>query len=164
MTLREAIEQYIAWRQAHGAKFHSGAALLHLFLNGIDEEIACDAVTDAQVCAFLAGIRPLTRYRANKYSALAGFYRYAISRGYASRSPLPDDEPKTRPSPPPYIYSHDEIRRLLDAIDLCRRRAVQLDAHLRDPLIFDLRIDAQLIEHTYRSQFLTMLPPVDVGV
>ena len=26
MTLREAIEQYILWRQAHGAKFTSGAA------------------------------------------------------------------------------------------------------------------------------------------
>ena len=92
-------------------------------------EINCDAVTDEKVCAFLAGKGPLTRYRANKFSALAGFYRYAISRGYASRSPLPDDEPKTRPSRPPYIYSHDELRRLFDAIDLCRRRAVQLDAH-----------------------------------
>ena len=35
---------------------------------------------------------------------------------------------------------------------------------LRDPLIFCFRIDAQLIEHTYRSQFLTMLASVDVGV
>ena len=129
MTLQKAIEKYIAWRQAHGTKFHSGAVLLHLFLNSIDGEINCDAVTDEQVCTFLAGKGPLTRYRANKFSALAGFYRYAISRGYASRSPLPDDEPKTRPSPPPYIYSHDELHRLFDAIDLCRRRAVQLDAH-----------------------------------
>ena len=35
---------------------------------------------------------------------------------------------------------------------------------LRDPLIFCFRIDAQLIEHAYRSKFLTMLPPADVGV
>ena len=48
MTLRKAIEQYIAWRQAHGTKFHSGAVLLHLFLNSIDGEINCDAVTDEQ--------------------------------------------------------------------------------------------------------------------
>ena len=70
MMLRKAIEQYIAWRQAHGTKFHSGAVLLHLFLNRIDGEINCDAVTDEQVCAFLAGKGPLTRYRANKFSAL----------------------------------------------------------------------------------------------
>ena len=37
---------------------------------------------------------PLTRYQENKYCALAGFYRYAISRGYAGSSPLPDNEPK----------------------------------------------------------------------
>ena len=28
MMLREAIEQYILWRQAHGAKFTTGANLL----------------------------------------------------------------------------------------------------------------------------------------
>ena len=35
---------------------------------------------------------------------------------------------------------------------------------LRDPLIFCFRIDAQLIEHAYRSKFLAMLPSADVGV
>ena len=35
---------------------------------------------------------------------------------------------------------------------------------LRDPLIFCFRIDAQLIEYMYCSQFLTMLASVDVGV
>ena len=73
MTLREAIDQYIEWRQAHGAKFKTGAAILHLFLKGINGEVDCDAVTNTQVCAFLAGKGPLTRHRANKYSALAGF-------------------------------------------------------------------------------------------
>ena len=38
----------------------------------------------SQVLDYLAGNGPLTRYRENKYGALAGFYRYAISRGYAS--------------------------------------------------------------------------------
>ena len=70
----------------------------------------------------------LTRYRANKYAALAGFYRYAISRSYASCSPLPDNEPKKPPVAPPYIYTHDEVRRLFDAIDVERSRAIQLDA------------------------------------
>ena len=38
------------------------------------------------------------------------------------------------------------------------------DQALRDPLIFCFRIDAQLIEHAYRSKFLAMLASVDVGV
>ena len=128
MTVRDAIDQYIAWRQSHGAKFKSGTAILHLFLKGIHGEVRCDVVTNAQICTFLAGKGPLTRYRENKYSALAGFYRYAISRGYVSYSPLPDNEPKPPPSAPPYVYSHDELRRLFGNIEVSQSRATQLDA------------------------------------
>ena len=61
---------------------------------------------------------------------LAGFYRYAISRGHAARSPLPapGDEPRQPRSAPPYVYSRDELRRLFGAIDVSRQRPVQLDA------------------------------------
>ena len=129
MMLGDAINQYIAWRKAHGAKFANGAFILHRFLKSVDTGSTCDAVTQAQVSAFLAGNGRLTRYRADKYSVLWGFYRYAISRGHASVSPLPDNEPKTPKSPPPYIYSHDELRRLFGGIDVCCRRAFKLDAH-----------------------------------
>ena len=128
MKIRDAIGQYIAWRQTHGTQFKSGSALLHCFLKGIDREISCNAVTEAQVRAFLCGKGPLTRYRANKYAALAGFYRYAISRGFANCSPLPDNEPKKPPVAPPYIYTQDELRHLFGAIDVERSRAIQLDA------------------------------------
>ena len=85
----------------------------------------------AQVRAFLAGKGPLTQYRSHKYSTLAGFYRYAISRGHATRSPLPapENEPKAPPSVPRHVYSHDELRRLFSAIDASRSRAFKLDAH-----------------------------------
>ncbi len=128
MTLRNAIDQYIAWRQVHGAKFVNQAYILRRWLKSVDGEVGCDAATAAQVHAYLAGNGPLTTYRAVKYGVLAGFYRYAISRGYASVSPLPDNEPRRPPSAPPYIYSHDELCRLFGAIDDSRRHAVKLDA------------------------------------
>lgn len=130
MKLQEAIDHYIAWRRTHGAKFISGAGLLHSFLKCVDGKRDCDAVTTNQILGYLARKGPLTRHRENKYYALAGFYRYAISRGYASRSPLPDSAPKSPTRTPPYIYSRDELHRLfdLDAIELSRRGAVQLDA------------------------------------
>ncbi len=130
MMLREAIEQYIFWRRAHGAKFTTGANLLRHFLGYTDGDAACDAVTTTQVLAFLAGKGPLARHRENKYYALAGFWRHAISRGHAMRSPLPNSEPKSPPRTPPYIYSHDELRRLLDPATVASSRhgAVQFDA------------------------------------
>ena len=130
MILRDAITDYIAWRQAHGAKFHSSASVLHCFCKHVGGHTGCDAVAVADVLGFLAGNGSLTRYRANKYGALAGFYRYAISRGYARRSPLParDDEPK-RPRPAAsHVYSRNELQRLFSAIDVSRRRAFRLDA------------------------------------
>ena len=128
MTLREAIEQYILWRKAHGAKFTTGANLLRQFLEHADGDAECAAVSTAQVLTFLAGKGPLTRHRENKYYALAGFWRHAISRGHASCSPLPHNEPKSPVRAPPYIYSRDELRRLLDPTNVSRRGAVQLDA------------------------------------
>jgi site-specific recombinase XerD len=130
MILREAIEQYILWRQAHGARFSTGANLLRRFLEYADGDAACDAAPTGQVLAFLAGKGPLTRHRQNKYYVLAGFWRYAISRGHASRSPLPDNEPRSPVRAPPYIYSRDELRRLFDpaTVEMSRRGAVQLDA------------------------------------
>ena len=130
MTLREAIERYIEWQRSHGAKFESSAVTLHLFASRISGEIDCDAVTRSQVLAYLAGNGPLTRYRENKYGALAGFYRYAISRGYACSSPLPlaDSEPKPPRSRPAYIYSRDEICRLFSAIETFQPYVVQLDS------------------------------------
>ncbi len=131
MTLCDAINQFIVWRQAHGTTFEPQADILKLFLKCLDRDVGCDTVTRAQVCAFLAGQGPLTRYRAMKYSVLSGFYRYAISRGYVTHSPLParETEPKAPVSAPPYVYTDDELRRLFSKIDVARKRAHKLDAH-----------------------------------
>ena len=129
MILQDAIDRYVAWRQAHGANFDTNAHMLDSFSKHVGGNIDCGSVDDADVLSFLAGNGRLTRHRANKYSALTGFYRYTISRGHAARSPLPaaEDEPRKPRSAPPYVFSHDELRRLFGAIDISRQRPVQLD-------------------------------------
>ena len=130
MILRDAIDDYVAWRRAHGARFLTSARVLYRFCKCLPDHLYCDAVTERDVRQFLAGNGPLTRYRANKYGALAGFYRYAISRGYATRSPLPpaDEEPRQPSSAPSHIFSRDELKRLFAAIDDSRRHANRLDS------------------------------------
>ena len=99
------------------------------FCEHVGGNVECDAVGEAQAVSYLAGNGPFTRSRANNYGALAGFWRYAISRGYATRSPLPapEDEPRQPRSAPPYVYSRDELQRLFAAIDIRWQRPVQLD-------------------------------------
>lgn len=129
MKLREAIEHYVAWRQAHGVKFVTARNLLRQFLHHADGDAGCDAVTPAQVLAFLAGTGPVTRHRENKHYALAGFWRYAISRGYALSSPLPESERRPPLQAPPHIYSRDQLQRLFDPdhIDNALQGSRQLD-------------------------------------
>ena len=131
MILRDAIDSYVAWRRDHGAKFDSGARVLHRFGRHVGEIIDCGSVTDADVLAFLAGDGTLTRHRANKHSALSGFYRYAISRGLVARSPVPapEDEPRRPRLAPPYVFAREELQRLFGAIDVSCQRSVQLDAN-----------------------------------
>ena len=131
MKLQDAIDAYVDWRRAHGAKFDAGARLLRRFCRHVGGSVDCGSVSDADVLGFLAGRGPLTKSRANKYGALAGFYRHAISRGHAARSPLPtpDDEPRMPEPAPPYVFSRDELLRLFGAVEVSRKRPVQLDAN-----------------------------------
>lgn len=125
MTLKTALDQYIAWRQAQGADGRSTASILLAYCRSVGAETGCDEVSSAQASAFLSG-RPGTNTRACKHSTLAAFYRYALARGLATSSPLPTEPPKRHPSAPPHIYSHDELRRLLDATRTYRKRVCQL--------------------------------------
>jgi integrase len=53
-----------------------------------------------------------------KHRVLTGLYRFAVSRGYVDSSPLPTTLPKLPPQQTPYVYSTDELRRLLDATEI----------------------------------------------
>ena len=84
MNLREAIEHYVGWRQAHGAKFNTARNLLRQVLRHADGEDGCDAVTQAQVASFLAG--PVTPHRENKVYA-----RLCCTNRLSVRVPLSPD-------------------------------------------------------------------------
>ena len=89
----------------------------------------CDTARSDQVSAFLASGTPASSNRVFLYCTLASFYRYAITRSLVTRSPLPVVAPKAPPSAPPYIYSRDELRRVLDAVKTYRKRVNQLEPH-----------------------------------
>jgi integrase/recombinase XerD len=127
MTLHDLIERYIALQQSLGKPFVATAGRLRCFARtfGPDTDIA--ALTPEQVGTFLNKGGPLTRNYHVKYSSLRGFYRYAQSRGHIDTIPLPPRPPKQPPALQPYIYSHEELRRLLDAASFRRRSDSRLE-------------------------------------
>ena len=130
MTLREAVDRYVAWQRDHGARFRSSAETLDTFCRRMGEDRDCDTVGEDEIRRFLAGNGALTRTRAVRYGTLAGFYRFALSRGHVSRSPMPPREAEPRPPEvaPPFIFTHEELRRLFKAAGSGRRRCPKLDA------------------------------------
>ena len=59
----------------------------------------------------------MTRTWFTKLSCLRCFFRYAVSRGHITTAPLPTVMPKRPPVFVPYIYTREELRRLLQAIE-----------------------------------------------
>lgn len=114
MTLTDAIEAYITLKRSLGAVFTSQASILRAFGRTLGD-MSLDTIS-AEVCsAFCRGTGLPTRHWANKHSALRGFFNYLRSRGYIVASPLQEPGPQARHAFQPYIYSHEELQRLLDA-------------------------------------------------
>ena len=117
MKLHDIVEAYIDYKHSLGMRFRSQAAVLRAFKRAMGD-IALTEVKPESVLAFIAGTGPITaRWREN-HRVLGGFYRYAIGRGFTTISPLPTDIPRPPTPLTPYIYTVEELKRLLAATDL----------------------------------------------
>jgi len=114
MKLAKVIQTYVTFKRSMGMHFHSEDCLLRAFCRaagGVD----ISNVKPAAVQAFLDGKGPVTAVWGLKFRVLRSFYRFAISRGFATHSPLPTSLPQLPPPFVPYIYSTEELRRLVAA-------------------------------------------------
>lgn len=114
MNLQALIDQFIVYRQSLGEQWPSYCHLRG-FGRFVGPNVEVANVSPDQVNRFLAGAGPITLNWHIKLSGLRSFYEYAVSRGYVSKAPLPTVLPKRPPAFVPYIYSREEIRRLLCA-------------------------------------------------
>lgn len=121
MKLHDATTRYIDHKRALGMRFITEGFILRALCRAMGDVTLTDVRAEAMT-AFLNGSNPaqVTGYWHKKYSVISGFYRFALARGLAQASPLPRRVPlRTAPAFVPYIYSQDELRRLLDAVPAC---------------------------------------------
>ena len=138
MRLSAAVTRYLAHKRALGHRFRTEEAVLRAFCKAVgDEPIAL--IEPGAVRAFLNGNGPVTEYWIKKYRVLSGLYRYALARGLAERVPLPSAIPKpTVPAFVPYIYSHEELKRLLDAVPAACAGRVPIEGNVFKTLLLVL--------------------------
>jgi len=135
MMLMDVIDNYLAQKRSLGMRFESPEALLRRF-----SRVMCNPeireITPEMVAAFLHGTGPLSAAWMFRHRVLSGFYRFAVSRGHAAFSPLPTTIPTLPPQQTPYVYSTEELRRLLDATSILKvRHRPQIPAIYRTLLL-----------------------------
>lgn len=115
MKLDQLINQYILYRKSLGEKFTLNEKELKYFCKTMGSSAMLESITDNQINDFLCGSKMIiTPGWFNKYSALFGFYQYALARNYVTDIPLPRILPKRPPSSTPYIYSRKELKLIFD--------------------------------------------------
>src|SRR5260370_30035785 len=127
MKLGDATREYVASKQAMGMVFTAEAYVLRTFTEKLRPNIQIKKVTSASVLDYLNGHGPVTLFWHRKHDALSGFWRFAIQHGYTDRCPVPARRPQ-KPTPfIPYIYTREELRRLLDGVTSYQERWCKLD-------------------------------------
>lgn len=116
MNVETAATAYLVLKRSMGMRFRTEGEVLKWFCQRFGRmDVA--RVGQAAVKQFLTGS---TGFRYRRYRVLLGFYRFAINRGYAVAAPLPTVVGHERSSFTPYIYSTEELRKLLAATDTLR--------------------------------------------
>jgi integrase len=134
MRLSEVIDAYIAMKTSLGMSFESARRLLGQFSREIGNPTIGEVQAEA-VATFLRGRGALNATWGLKYRILSGFYKFAISRGHVDSSPLPANVPKLPPQQSPYVYSMDELRRLLEATSVVHINSTPLQAPMYRTLL-----------------------------
>lgn len=135
MKLSEAISLYISHKRALGYLYRAEADIFKAFCKATGNKPIHSINTEA-VMNFIKVDGVITPYGVKKYHVLCGFYRFVLSRELAKVSPMPKTIPEPRDPPfVPYIYSHEEIKRLLDVIPATCTNRVHIDAEVLRVLI-----------------------------
>jgi integrase/recombinase XerD len=117
MKLAAAIEEFIEYKRALGNSYISSGRVLKAFLRKTGD-LELDALTTQHSEAFLpvqGGM--VTSAWFHRYWALSRFFRFAVGRGYMQHRILPISMPEQPPRFVPYIYSTEDVRRLLGVPD-----------------------------------------------
>jgi len=114
MILSVCVAIYLSFNRSLGKIYRNEERILRSFVRTVGD-ISVASVSHDACEAFCRGSGPATRYTSRKHDTLRSLFIFLVTRGHLTTSPLPE---RCRVLPrtfKPYIYSQDEIQRLLDA-------------------------------------------------
>jgi len=181
MKLSSLIESYIEHKRSLGMVFGSQAVILRSFASAMGEVDAGDVALEP-VQRFLDGKGARTQFWLVKYGTIDGFYRFALNRNHTKKIPLPPQKPQILDDFVPYIYSVEDMKRLLDAVQVRHHKTWLLEPHTIRTLLLllygtglriseavglklaDLDLDARMLTIKAAKFFKMRYVPVGDGV
>lgn len=129
MNLKLASLEYVALKQSMGMRFETEATILRAFVKQMGDAVAVASMTSKDVLRYLNGHKgdPVTLFWHRKHDALKGFWEFAIRRGYTDRSPVPVRRAKEPVRFVPYIYTREELKKLLDGVTSYQKKWLKLE-------------------------------------
>jgi integrase len=115
MKLQQSVERYIEEQRAKGMSFAGGSSSLLSLYRRIGD-VPLDAIRPEQVKSFLDGPRVSDWTWVAKYNLLRKFFLFWIARDLMQSLPLPPPRRPAKRENITYIYSQEEIRRLLRSV------------------------------------------------
>src|SRR6516225_4839453 len=116
MSLGDITANYIAQQRCLGKRFSAEATILAAFRSSVSDVPLLDIRPDT-ISRFVDRDGTSHETRHKKYRVLSGLFRFAVTRQVLKKSPMPQRRRiRWYSSYTPYIYSEDELKRLLAAV------------------------------------------------
>ena len=120
LSISTLVSSHVANRRVMGEKCNTNEDILRSFCTLVGPETAVSRICKSDVVRFLDGTGAYSNAWHVRYIALNGCFQFAVTRGHLKSVPLPVDIPKRLPTLTPYIYTRNELKRLLDAIAIVK--------------------------------------------
>lgn len=113
MTLLHAIELYLRAKRSRGLIYTSAARMLRSFGRHVGD-LPLGQISTEDCLVYCRGRRGPSRYVAERHGSLRLFFQFLVDRAKLRASPIRESI-SIRCDFRPYIYSHEDLRRLLAA-------------------------------------------------
>ena len=128
MNINDLVTHYVTFRRTLGERCKTNESILRSFCRAVGPRTPVGRIRVDAVAAFLAGTGPVTSDLAHQVSRAEGVLPVRGQPRAPEQGPAADGScPKRPPHFVPYIYSRDELRRLLDAIPSYRRCRTRIE-------------------------------------
>jgi integrase/recombinase XerD len=128
MSIASTITDYIHHNRNLGKRFVADEWILRAFSRSVGK-VPLHGIQPAMITRFVNRDGTSVETIARKRRALTRFFRYAVTRGRLKASPMPKFERKRGASSfTPYIFSEEELKRLLAAVPAASGPRSEIDA------------------------------------